>query len=329
MSEKKGNVTIIDIAEKANVTNITVSRAFNKPELVKPETRERILAIAREMNYSPNAFARTLKGSQSNIIGLVTDSTFNPVYSEITKTLCREAAAKGYSVMMFETDGSEEAEARAISVLFSYKASGILLSPVRDSQNYTPAYLEQAEAFNIPIVLIDRDIPNKNLPGVFLDNYEIGMKASQYLANFNEKSILIIGGPSDSEITQDRIAGLRKLLKKKNVDIQTIYSEYDYEKALPKIRDAFQSLDFTPERIIGVNGLISLAAIKVARETNLNNVQFFSIDEVPNSDIFGFHVPCIVNDPRAWGKNVSEMIFGLVDGKEVEHRLFVHGNLKE
>ncbi|POC81294.1 LacI family transcriptional regulator, partial [Vibrio vulnificus] len=58
MSKANPNATIVDIARRARVTNITVARAFNKPELVKPETRERIHAIAKELNYVPNAFAQ-------------------------------------------------------------------------------------------------------------------------------------------------------------------------------------------------------------------------------------------------------------------------------
>ncbi|MGP2690134.1 LacI family DNA-binding transcriptional regulator, partial [Serratia nevei] len=118
MSKANPNATIVDIARRARVTNITVSRAFNKPELVKPETRERIHAIAKELNYVPNAFAQGLKSSSSQIIGIVTSSMYNPFYSGLIKTVSRIARQQGYQIMLFDTDGSEEAEMRAIQALF-------------------------------------------------------------------------------------------------------------------------------------------------------------------------------------------------------------------
>ncbi len=120
--------TIKDIAQIAGVTNITVSRVFTAPDKVKPETRERILAAARTLNYVPNAFARNIKASQSPIIGVVTDDTFNIVYSHIIKEVCRLSDAKGYSVMFFTTNGNRQIEARALQTLVSYKAAGIILS---------------------------------------------------------------------------------------------------------------------------------------------------------------------------------------------------------
>ncbi|MGF1723504.1 LacI family DNA-binding transcriptional regulator [Photobacterium nomapromontoriensis] len=329
MDTKKNNTTIVDIAKRANVTNITVSRAFNKPELVKPDTRERILSIAREMNYSPNAFAKNLKGQSSNIIGMVTDSTFNPVYAEVTKAVCRAADAKGYTVMIFDTGGSVEAESRAVSALFSYKAAGIILSVVHDNTNYNPYYIEQAKAYRIPLVLLDRDIPNQTLPGVFLNNIELGVKAGKYLVSQADNEILIVGGPKDSEITQDRVAGILGAMHDTDTRISVIYTDYKYENALPMITQALSSGLYNPQRIVGVNGLITLAAVQATRDAKLKLPQFFSIDEVPHAKTFGMAIPCIANDPSAWGKSVSELLFELIHTGEqpANSRIFINGEL--
>lgn len=194
MSKANSNATIVDIARRANVTNITVSRAFNKPELVKSETLEKIHAIAKELNYVPNAFAQGLKKSSSQIIGIVTSSMYNPFYSNLIQTVSRIARMQGYQIMLFDTDGSEEAEMQAVQALFGYKARGILLSAVRDDRHYQPAYLDQAERYHTPLILIDRDIYNQQLSGVFLNNQEIGKLAGQYLAEQPESNILILGG---------------------------------------------------------------------------------------------------------------------------------------
>ncbi|MGL4860558.1 MAG: LacI family DNA-binding transcriptional regulator, partial [Enterobacteriaceae bacterium] len=228
MTKESNNSTIIDIARRAQVTNITVSRAFNKPHLVKKETREMILSIARELNYVPNAFARGLKNCSSQIIGVVTSSTYNPFYSNLIQTVSRIARNKGYQIMLFDSDGSETAEQDAIHTLFSYQARGILLSAVRDDKAYSPAYLDLADIYQIPLVLIDRDIHAKKLSGVFIDNNAIGLCAGDYLTRQPQERILIIGGPEDSEITKARLAGIIPALQQAGKTVQVLYGDYSF-----------------------------------------------------------------------------------------------------
>ena len=97
---KKKSVTISDIAKRVGMTTITVSRALSKPDLVKPATLARILEVARELDYVPNAFARGLKRSESLIIGVITASVDNPFYSEMIKAISREAKKHGYTIML-------------------------------------------------------------------------------------------------------------------------------------------------------------------------------------------------------------------------------------
>jgi LacI family transcriptional regulator len=326
---KKVNPTIIDIAKKAQVTNITVSRAFNKPELVKPETREKILKIAKQLNYVPNAFARNLKNNQSKIIGVVTSSTFNPVYSIILKKLSLMADNKGYMVMIFETNGSEEAENRAVQTLFSHKASAILLSVTLDKEGYSPDYLKIAKAYQIPIVLFDRDIPGSELPGVFLNNIEIGVRAGKYLARKNHSSFLIFGGPIESEITQDRVSGLIGGLRGQTKKISVINSHYSYEKTYPIILNALKNLSVMPDCIVGINGLICMAVFKSLRELGEKDVSLFSIDDMPYSDIYGIRIPCIANNPEDWGREVGNLIFEIINGKSENKRIYIESTLKE
>ncbi|UGA54864.1 LacI family DNA-binding transcriptional regulator [Vibrio sp. VB16] len=327
--KNKRNVTIVDIANMANVTNITVSRAFNKPEQVKPETREKILSIAKQLNYVPNAFARNLKNNQSKIIGVVTNSTFNPVYSIILKKLSLMADKKGYTVMIFETNGSEEVESRAINTLFSHKASAILLSVVLDKEGYTPEYLELANTYQIPIVLFDRDIPGSNLPGVFLNNIEIGVRSGKFLAKKNHSSFLIIGGPNESEITQDRISGLLGGLRIENEHISIINSDYSYDEAYPTIYKAIQSLTNMPDCIVGINGMISMAILKSLQELGKKEVFVFSIDDMPYADVYGTKIPCISNHPLDWAEAVGKLIFDTINGTVSTRRVYIDSTLKE
>lgn len=310
MSKANSNATIVDIARRANVTNITVSRAFNKPELVKPETREKIHAIAKELNYVPNAFAQGLKNSSSQIIGIVTSSMYNPFYSGLIKTVSRIARMQGYQIMLFDTDGSEEAEMQAIQALFGYKARGILLSAVRDDKAYRPAYLELAQVYRIPLILIDRDLYNQQLSGVFLNNREIGALAGQYLSEQPERKILIIGGPADSEITLARTEGIIQALEYGKNEIHIINGDYDFISQESEVRDYLSAPENRPEYIVGLNGIITLGAISLCHELNIyHNVKFFSIDEPPKAGNYGLHIAGVYHDTQMLGEIAAELLF--------------------
>lgn len=324
--------TIVDIALKANVTNITVSRAFAHPELVKKETRERIYAIAKELDYKPNLFARSLKSNDSKIIGVVSDSTYNRVYADVIKRLCLESDKKGYSVMMFETNGNEEAEQRAINALVSYKASGIVLSVVNDSKHYNPAYLDIVKAQNIPLVLLDRDIYDKSLPGVFLNNVELGIKAGQYLSSLKDiESMIVISGPKDSMISINRLEGIKKVFDLSKIKYDVFYTSYNYDGARSDVYEYLKNLGYVPSIAVGLNGPMMLATIGASRRLGIHrSMRYFSFDEVPFAKDFGYSVPCVYNSADEWGDEITKLLFSLINSNNdfaSFDRVYIYGKL--
>lgn len=331
MQKNGSSATIVDIARLANVTNITVSRAFNRPELVKPATRAKIHAIAKELNYVPNAFAQGLKKNSSQIIGVITSSMYSPFYSGIIQTVSRIARAGGYQIMLFDTDGSQEAEAQAIQTLFSYKACGILLSAVRDDKDYQPDYLELAETYHIPLILMDRDIYNRQLSGVFLNNKEIGRMAGKYLAQQSAENILIISGPIDSEITRIRNQAICKAMENSNKKIQFIYGDYNFISQQEEVKHYLANPENCPDYIVGLNGIITLGAIAICHALNIyQKIKFFSIDEPPHASQYGVHIAGIYHDTQILGEIVADLLFGIIKspaGKNNSQREFYTGSL--
>ena len=331
MKNKEKEVTIVDIAKYLQLSNITVSRAFSNPQLVKQETRELIYATAAKLKYRPNAFARSLKTNSSKLIGVVTDSTYNPVYAQVVKELCEKADKNGYTLMMFETAGSPVNEERALDALFSYKVAGIVLSVVNDVKGYKPSYVQRARSYNIPLVLLDRDIDVYRLPGVFLNNYEIGVKSGNYLAQKEIKKLLIVGGPEDSLITRERIKGILSILETKQVKYEIVYADYAYDKARETLKAYFEAMhDDLPSHFVGINGLISLAFIGICRQYGIKSVDYFSIDEVPYAKDFGFDIPCVYSSPFEWGQKISDLLFNLIENNnssKFNERLYVLGKV--
>ncbi|AXT73765.1 LacI family DNA-binding transcriptional regulator [Vibrio sp. dhg] len=318
------NATIKDVAQKANVTNITVSRAFSSPDKVKKETRELIYKIADEMNYIPNVYAKNLKTKTSNIIGFVTDNAFNPVYSSVINEVCSVAERKGYSVMIFSSSGSSAIEEKAIKTLVSYKAAGIFLSVVNDDSGYNPPYLSMVNSSDTELVLMDRDIKSMELPGVFIDNHDSGEKVGNILSSMKCKRVLVIGGDESSMITRERIEGIQSTISN-DVSLDYLFSDYEYEKSKPIIINYLADHKGEYDCIAGLNGIITLASIRATNKLNWHGVKFVSVDNVPNADDFGIEIPCVVHDNLRWGRELAELLFSKIDGSHLMERVYLKG----
>lgn len=310
---KKASATITDVARRVNVTTITVSRAFNKPHLVKPDTLERILAAARELNYVPNAFARSLKRSESMIVGVVTASVDNPFYSEMIKAISREAKQHGYTIMLIDTDGLADVEEKAIETLLGYRVAGIILSPVSDEPGYQPGYLGRLRNGELPVVQLDRALADAPFSQVVLDNYHSGLKGAQYLLDKAQglERLLVLTGPAGSRISHDRLEGVKTALAGagRPVQLDVLAGDYTlepaYQATLAYLRD--HSL---PDALFGFNQLITLGALKALRERGVHrsDLAICGIDRLPFADIFEFPVPCVAHNGTWAGTTAMRLL---------------------
>ncbi len=117
---------IKDVAKAAGVSPMTVSRAFNRPELVSPKTVDRVLAVAHELNYVPNLLARGLVTSETHTVGVFVSRPENALYSECLSGITKQAAAHGYNVLMACADSPDSAMT-SIRVLMGRRIDGLIL----------------------------------------------------------------------------------------------------------------------------------------------------------------------------------------------------------
>lgn len=317
---KSGKATITDIAKRVNMTTVTVSRALNQPDKVKKSTLAQILEVARELNYVPNAFARSLKNSESRLLGLVTASLENPFYGEIIKAITREAKQRDYTLMLFDTDGSAELEARAIDTLLSYQVAGIILSVISDADDYRPDYLARLERADIPVVQIDRKLPEAGFAGVYLDNEESGFRGMQLLLAQGHRHVLVVGGPAGSNITQSRLAGIRRALEQCNEPTRLEVLHGDYTQAPAREATvAYLQKGARPDAIFGLNMLITLGVLEAMRSEGLSRAEIalFSIDQVPYADLFGEPVPCVSHSSYQLGQRAIGMLLRAIDNPQL------------
>ncbi|WP_435929998.1 LacI family DNA-binding transcriptional regulator [Dryocola sp. BD613] len=318
--------TITDIARLAGVSSITVSRTFTDPEKVKPQTREKILRIVNQLEYVPNAFAQNIKNTQSQIIGIVTDDTFNQSYAWVIQELCKHAEAKGYAVMIFTTNGDRHSEAKSINTLVGYKAAGVVLSVIDDSEEYDSSHLKILENSATKLIQLDRQY-DTSLPAVYVNDQRAGELIASVICKKHYRNILIVGGSENSRITRDRIGSICDKLPPE-IQVTILYADYRYERAKEIIANHFSAGSINYDAIVGINGAISLAARNIATRWSLQQVNFLSIDDIPNAEDYGLFYPCVVHDYKQWATIVAENLISAIENRPWQQRTEINGFLK-
>lgn len=288
-------ITLADIAKRANVTTITVSRALSTPEKVKEETRKKIQNLAKEMGYIPNILAKGLKTS-SKTIGVIVPSINNPFFAKTIQLISRHSAEQSYNCIFFTSDESSEIEENCVNTLISYNVEGIIIGVISEDEDYQPDYFDLLKNMGIPVVLLDRYVDKPHECGVYLDNIDSGNKLAKKIIKDGNKEILIVAGSSFSKVSNDRLDGMKRVFKNQSSDVKINVINADFNKSLAREKVKEFLSNSKPNAIVGLNNQITLGCLEACHLSGCKpgeDINFYSIDKVVSSDSFGISIPCI------------------------------------
>ncbi len=209
--------SIKDIARIAGVSVATVSYVLNKKEgsRISDATKDKILEVAKSINYTPNKIAKSLKMSKSKLIGLIVADISNDFYSNIARNIEDEAMKLGYTLLIGSCDENPE-KFRKLTELFSeHQVDGMIVAPVVDSDEA----INKLIAEEYPLVTIDRYLKNISLPGVMINNAEISAHVCDQLTEKKFDEIIYVGYDTELPHLLDRQEGFE--IRVKNSGIPT------------------------------------------------------------------------------------------------------------
>ncbi len=180
-----------DIADKAGVSRVTVSRVLSNHPSVKAETRKKVLHWVRELEYEPNLIAQSLAGNGTNLIGLLVPEIAYPFFSEIIEAIENQAFYAGYSVIICNTRRSLEREKNILKELKQRRAEGVIAVPVSPERS-AAAY----QRFQRPTVMITKQV--EGFSCVYISHYAGGQQLAKHFLNVGFQRIGYIGPTKDS-----------------------------------------------------------------------------------------------------------------------------------
>lgn len=201
--------TIREVAQQAHVSVATVSHVINRTRYVDPETEGRVRAAIKQLGYRPNLLARGLRRRETHTIGLVVPDNSNPYFAEVARVIEDSGFTKGYSVILCNTDWSEDKLSTYVDVLLSKQVDGLILMASGDRLDPLQHILEA----HVPVVVVGRDTGELPVHQVLIDNEQGGYLAGQYLTQLGHRRIGCVAGPGDETPSWGRIVGFRRALE--------------------------------------------------------------------------------------------------------------------
>ena len=264
------HITIKDLAKALGISTSTVSRALADTWDVKHETRDKVLAMAREFNYHPNLNAKNLHNKRSGIIGVIIPEFINGFFPTVIEGIQEVLQSEGYGVLIVQSNESREQERKNLYLLDEKMVEGIIISITNEGGN--EEHYKHIMDSGTPIVFFNRVCENLDAPKVVIDDTQMAEMAVNHLIDSGYKRIAHLAGPSNLLVAQKRIEGYKNALRKHHIEIDginIIESGIFIKDGINTAKQMLKSNSSLPDAIFCFNDPVAIGAMKTLKEAGV------------------------------------------------------------
>ena len=270
-------VSIKDIAKAAGVSHSTVSRALSDSPLITAETKAQIRRLAREMEYTPDARARSLVMGETRTVGIVVTTIADPFMAPVVQGIESAAYENGYSVILASANSDPTREIAAVEMLRGKRVDGVIVTASRVGA----LYQDHLGQIGVPVVLLNNhsEQSGRYLYTVTVDNQHGAHLATQHLIELGHRRIGYISGPASHSSNTGRMEGYRRALTQAGIPFASeLVAPGDGKmeagvQALP----ALMNLTERPTALFCYNDMTAIGVLRAARQLALDVPRDLSI----------------------------------------------------
>lgn len=294
--------TMRDVAAVAKVSAKTVSRVFNDDPHVSPETRERVEAALRELEYVPTTLATTFRAGRAPVIGVAVPDIADPFFAAIAKAVETVATAHDMSVVITSLGDDPEREPSIVQSLLRQALSGLVIAPVAHDQSYLVAWSNRT-----PLVFVDRPPLGVRADSFTEDDFHGAYDATEHLVQHGHVRVGFIGDDTAIPTTGDRLSGYQAALRDNGIEADAelvVLGAFD-RVAATRAFETLERLSTPPTALFSSNARVTMGLVPMLRDSGLAVTAF---GDFPMADMLSPAVTVIDQDPLTLGTLAARRI---------------------
>jgi len=311
--------TIRDVAERARVSTMTVSRVINNSGYISQEARERVEAAIAELGYVPNTLARSLRFKSTKTLALVLTDITNPFFTTLARGVGDVANKHGFNVIFCNTDESESEQAEQLKALVQKRVDGVLLVPACSSGEAV-AFLQDQK---VPVVVLDRRVSDCSVDSVRCDSEEGAYQLVKLFLDLGHRRIGVLSGPERVSTAQDRVAGYRRAITEAGLEIDAdliCYGSFTQAGGY-EMTQKILTLPMRPTALFAGNNFIAVGIYQAIREAGLRvpeDIAMVAFDDLPVSITIEPFFTVAAQPAYEMGRRATELLLKRLGGERSE-----------
>jgi LacI family transcriptional regulator len=309
--------TIVEVARRAEVSIATVSNVIRGTRRVSPKLTARVQAAIRELNYSPNEIARSLKVKQTRMLGMVLPDITNPFFPEIIRGAEDTAFERGYFLVSANTDEQIGRERRLVAALRAYRVDGILLIPASGKDM---SHLKTTLDAGVALVCLDRTVPGITTDAVLLDNVRGARECVRHIIQKGHRRIAIITGALEVQTGRERLQGYEEALREADIPVDpslVLKGDFRYDSGY-RLGKQILKQPIRPTAIFVCNGVMTIGLLKALEELNVacpTDVALATFDDLAMDSPFHPHLTTVIQPSYEMGARAATILMDRIEGQ--------------
>ncbi|MGQ9766716.1 MAG: substrate-binding domain-containing protein [Anaerolineae bacterium] len=301
--------TITDVAKRAGVAPVTVSRVINNAPGVNLATRKRVQQAIAELGYVPNVVARSLRSKRTRTLAFIVPDITNAFWTTVARGVEDAAQDHGYSVLLCNTDENIIKQQRYIDLMVSQRVDGVIIAPSDTDANQ----LATLRRHDIATVVIDRRIEGLEVDTVYSDSVSGAYALTHHLIGLGHTCIAMLSGPEGAATADDRIAGYRLALAEAGIALDPRLVRrggFSWEAGF-ELTDQVLDEGLTPTAIFAANNAIALGVIEALSRRGLRipgDMALVCFDDYPYVTSFFPFLTVVAQSAYEMGANAAQLL---------------------
>lgn len=286
--------TMQDVALRAGVSSKTVSRVFNDDPHVLPETRARVGAAMRELNYVPNVLARTFRAGRTSSVGVAIPDVVDPFFAAVVRAVERVCSESGITTLVTSIGDDPSRERQIIESLLRTQLMGLVLAPVAEDQSWLAPWAEHT-----PIVFVDRAPEGLEADSFVEDDYSGAYLATRHILDHGHSAIAFVADVAHPPSTRRRFSGYSDAIRNAGmvVDERWVIMDATPRQSASAL-GSLLSLSDCPTAVFSSNARVTMEVIPMLRSRSTALIGF---GDFPMADQLSPPVTVIGQDPAHLG----------------------------